>query len=132
MTSTSSSIIRWPDDLPLVKAFNASETPTQTILSLTGALQHDGEETVWVLGAASLLRSWWKALPDQGHRLDPYPDLTGDAHIWNALRLVAGAGAYPTADGTWNLLRRAEANIRAWYLEHTTGQGITVLIETNE
>lgn len=102
------------------------------MMSLVGVLQRDGEEQEWVLDAAAELRSWWQALDDQGQRLDPYPDLTGDGYLWSAMRAVATIGMDPTGPGVWNPVRRAEANLRAWTLERSARTEPAAVVETND
>jgi hypothetical protein len=127
----------WIDSLPATHPFDRC-TPVDAVRYIQRALRltdandpHDRERAV--LDAGAEIRTWWKSLPNQGTRVDAYP-LVGDAYLWSALKLVAVAagGSEDDAGGEmWNVLRRAEANLRAWWVARMFEGGAAVVIDWN-
>jgi len=127
-------VVYWVDSLPSVAGYSP-RVPAETIRWLGTALNHekDGEaKTRAGLQAAALIRCWWQELGDQGHRLDPYMNLSGDEYLWSSLKLVNLISEHPLRAGAWNVLRRVEANLRSWWLERITRDEPVAMIDIDE
>jgi len=135
-TGTGARNVYWLDMLPDVGPFDAV-VMVDVVACLERCLRDGVECFDLCLGdglmAAALIRSWWSSLDDQGQRLDPYPGLTGDGYLWSALNLVslAAEDGRIAVGGVWNVLRRAEANLRAWWLEKAARAEVVVLVDTD-
>lgn len=112
----------WTNRLPAVGPF-APTVPVEAAWYLSQCLRSFPRSSAQALQAAALVQCWRESLREQGHPLDPYPGLTGDGYLWSALKLVTLANDGPRGQdsGLWNVLRRAEANLRAWWLEQPRG-----------
>jgi hypothetical protein len=124
----------WTDLLlPVEPPTSTASAPFDVMDRLIDCLRGGDDRVHHGLMAASLIRSWWQSLDDRGQRLDPYQGLTGDGYLWSTLGLVALAvqRSRTSSEGLWNVLRRAEANMRAWWLEQETKDSVVVLFETD-
>ena len=136
-TGTSARNVYWSELLPDTGPFDAV-VPIDIVGCLERCLRDGDECSELCLGdglmAAALIRAWWSSLDDRGQRLDAYPGLTGAGYLWSALNLVSLAGEEEriAADGVWNVLRRAEANLRAWWLEKVARTEVVVLMDSDQ
>ena len=124
-------VVYWHDVLPHAGRFTLA-TPTDIIHQLEVAIRLGDSEAATDAGlkAAAMIRSWCHSLHQQGERLERYP-LTGPQYLWSALALIAQAGPHSDADGVWNVLRRAEANLKSWWLERAAQVDVVTVVDVD-